>query len=123
MRLKYQLKKYLKDRDMTAAQLSRKTNISPSVISGWLGGTSPKDIKQVKAVADVFGITIDELCFGPIQIKEAPDNCLSCKNFLKGECITGIFEVKMRPLIQRPKIETDIETDIESDFKRDVESL
>jgi transcriptional regulator with XRE-family HTH domain len=98
MKLKARLREYLKEKDMTAAQLARKTGISSSVISDWLAGASPKNIEQVKRVAEVFGVCVDILCFGKEDVK-----CTQCrcsrdnKALINDELIEeGLFELTLR---------------------------
>lgn len=67
VKLKQNLKKLLHDKDMTAAQLSRATSIAPQTLNNWLSGQEPRGLIQLKKVADYFGLTIDELAFGPIS--------------------------------------------------------
>lgn len=58
-----QLKKLLKQFDMNLTELSRRTDIAPSTLHGWLNGLEPKSIIQIQRVALYFNISIDYLCF------------------------------------------------------------
>lgn len=49
---------------MNASQLARRANVPRQNISNWLMNQKPKDIEQVKRVADVFQVTVDHLLFG-----------------------------------------------------------
>ncbi|WP_168196566.1 helix-turn-helix transcriptional regulator [Bdellovibrio sp. ZAP7] len=89
MKLKSNLKHILADRDMTAAQLSRKTGVPKTTLSEWLSGGNPRDIKKVKIVADELGITVDELCFGPFERK-------SPLKEMEDEIFAGNFDVILR---------------------------
>jgi len=51
--------KLCKDRGISVAKLERETGISNGTISKW--NTSSPSVKNIKAVADYFGITVDEL--------------------------------------------------------------
>ena len=64
MLFKRHLAELLKQNQMTAAELSRKTGIARQVISDWLAGVHPRSLNQVKAIGDIFGVTVDEICFG-----------------------------------------------------------
>lgn len=88
MNLKKQLRFYLDRNAMTATDLAKKTKISKQVISLWLAGASPKKLEQVKAVADEFGITVDNLCFGTGITEELDQE--------KDDFLSGIFEIKVR---------------------------
>jgi transcriptional regulator with XRE-family HTH domain len=64
MNLKTNLRRILIQKNMTAAQLCRNTGVPKTTLSEWMSGSSPRDIKKLKRVADSLGLTIDELCFG-----------------------------------------------------------
>lgn len=90
MELKSILKKSIKDKGITIAQLSRATKVPLQTLHGWLHGSEPKSIRQVKAVADYLGVNLDYLCFG-ITPEE--------KNHLieyGQEINAGVFEVVLR---------------------------
>jgi transcriptional regulator with XRE-family HTH domain len=70
LRLRKQLAGLLKEHNMTASELSRKTSIARQVISDWLGGVHPRNLIHVKRIADVFNITVDHLCFGTFPIPD-----------------------------------------------------
>jgi len=76
MNLKLQLEYFLEKTGMNPTLLSRKARVPRQNISNWLMGQSPKDITQVKRVADIFGISVDTLVFGDSS-KEVPSE--SCK--------------------------------------------
>lgn len=95
MRLKYQLKYYLEKNELTAAQLSRKSGVSPQVLSTWLAGGEPKKMGQVKAVASAFNTTVDNLCFGEGDLKEQ-DKSIDLESVIGNEWISGLFEVRLR---------------------------
>lgn len=100
MNLKNQLKHYLDKNDLTAAQLAKKAGISKQVISLWMNGGSPKNIQSVKAVADIFGVTVDHLCFGTdikfTQTSNDNFDILPTDNWM-----SGLFEIKIRKIKQR----------------------
>jgi PAS domain S-box-containing protein len=105
LRFKQQLKFYIKACDLRAAELARRAGISKQLVSNWLGGVPPRDCTKVKAVAEVFGVTIDHLMFGHgaedahgsresagIVATEIP-----CPSNGPGEvCLTGIFEGRLK---------------------------
>lgn len=92
MNLKNQLQLYLQKNGISASQLSRLTDIPKQTLSNWLGGENPRDITQIKKVADYFGTTIDHLYFGDgLDFKD--------ENELVGDdWFGGIFEVKIRKI-------------------------
>lgn len=70
MNLKKQLELLLEKYDINASQLSRKTGVPRQTIANWLSAQKPKNVDQLKLVADHFGITIDELLYGELQNKK-----------------------------------------------------
>jgi transcriptional regulator with XRE-family HTH domain len=93
--LKKQLRFYLDQRGMSAAQLAKKAEVPKQSLSGWLGGSNPRDVRQIKRVADVLGITVDNLMFG-----EGPDSqteqVTSLEGLIGDQWIGGLFEVRLR---------------------------
>ncbi len=62
--LKTQLRALLERHNMTAAELARRSGVPKQVLSLWLGGVEPRKLMQLKLVAEVFSVSVDELCFG-----------------------------------------------------------
>lgn len=90
LRLKYVLREFLKQRDMTAAQLSRKAKVPKSVISDWLSGANPRNLAQLMRVANSLGVTLEMLCFG-----ESPRHEIGEGYRIKG-VIEGEFTIVKR---------------------------
>ncbi len=85
------LKRILREKDMTTAQLSRATKIPPQTINNWLAGSEPRSIKQLKVVAEYLKISLDELSYG--------EKTNTSKHKLKEyeeEIFAGVFEVILR---------------------------
>ena len=95
MNLKKQLRLYLDLRGISAAELSRKTKVSKQVLSLWLSGSKPKNIEQVKNVADVLEVTLDHLLFGSGKHHET-EKFKELDALLGNEWIGGTFEIKLR---------------------------
>ena len=96
MHLKDNLKKLIKVNGITVAHLSRSTRIPLQTLHGWLSGTEPKSVKQLKIIASYFEVTIDDLCFyssnsSPVQNQE--NNKI--KDYQE-EINAGTFEVVLR---------------------------
>ena len=91
LELASKLKKLLKEQDLTVAQLSRATKVPAQTLNNWLSGLEPRSMGQVKSVAHFFKITLDELAYGEIKIKD--ENKL---NQYSDEINAGIFEVVLR---------------------------
>lgn len=91
MVLKSILKKLLKEKDLSVAHLSRATKVPLQTLHGWLHGNEPKNLRQVKAVADYLGVDLDYLCFGI-----HPPTDPKVINKFEDEINAGIFEVVLR---------------------------
>ena len=89
MILKTILKKLISEKGITITALSRATKVPLQTLHGWLHGSEPKSLKQVKKVADHLGVDLDYLCFG-VEPKKS--------NFsdYHEEINAGIFEVVLR---------------------------
>lgn len=55
------IKKYRLKKEMTQTQLASVFNVSEQAVSRWENGNTYPDIQLLPAIADYFGITIDEL--------------------------------------------------------------
>ncbi len=98
MKFKENLKLYLARKNVTAAELSRATGISKTTISSWTAGAPPKNLDQVKRVADFFEISVDELVFNSFgKIPQAT----SVIEQHREEINAGVFEVILRPIKKR----------------------
>jgi len=96
MDLKKHLRSLLKLRGITAAELARRASVPKQSISDWLGGSSPRDIKQVKKVADALGVSVDELCFGEKTESRVIEQITTIDSILGDGWVSGIFEVRFR---------------------------
>jgi transcriptional regulator with XRE-family HTH domain len=64
MKLTTNLQVLMKDKRISLIELSKEVDIPSSTIHGWLNGANPRNIAELKRVANYFHISIDELCFG-----------------------------------------------------------
>ncbi len=94
MVLKTILKKLINDKGITITALSRATKIPLQTLHGWLHGSEPKSLKQVKKVADHFGVDLDYLCFGIEQRSNTFED-------YRNEINAGTFEVVLRRVKQK----------------------
>ena len=90
MQLSKVLKRLMTDHDVKASQLSRATKVPVQTLSNWLGGQPPRNIDQVKAIADYFRVTLDFLLYG----KDKPEKEIFEQ--FKDEINAGVFEVILR---------------------------
>lgn len=90
IRIKSILKKLLHEHDITAAQLARACKIPPQTINNWLSGQEPRNLNQIKDVADYFGISVDYLVYGQQEDKK------EVIEEYRDEINAGTFEVILR---------------------------
>jgi transcriptional regulator with XRE-family HTH domain len=99
MTLKTQLRAFLKTKGMTAADLSRASNVPKQSISDWLAGTPPRNLDHLKRVANVFRVSIDELLFGDKPKTESEsEKVADLDSILGDQWVSGVFEVRFRRL-------------------------
>jgi hypothetical protein len=72
--------------------LSRISGVPKQSLSDWLAGSSPRDIRTVKRVADALDVSLDHLVFGDGVVKGALD--------FEGDnpWMSGVYEVKFRKI-------------------------
>lgn len=92
--LRHQLKQLLNERHMRPIDLAREIGIAKQVISDWLAGSRPRNLEQVKIVADFFHISIDALCFGSKNDALPPHQ----ESKTVPMHLAGIFEINLRYL-------------------------
>ena len=61
IRLSENIKRFRLMRQMTQTQLAEVFNVSEQAVSRWENGNTYPDITLLPAIADYFGISIDEL--------------------------------------------------------------
>jgi len=91
LRLKENLEHLIDESGISITNLAKKCGINQQTIHNWLSGQSPKNISQVKKLADYFGCSIEDICF--------LDNKTGLKSEIdkyKEEINAGIFEVILR---------------------------
>ncbi len=96
MNFKKQLAILIESRVMTAAELSRRAKVPKQSISGWLSGSKPRDFEQVKRVADVLGVSLEELLFHSGVPNKKADTSELEKLVLGDDWYSGVFEIRVR---------------------------
>ena len=91
MKLPSQLKKLLKKRDITVAQLSRSTGVNSKTIYSWIDGQSPRILSDVKKIAEYFDVSLDYLLFDETKYEKKA----SISDF-KDEINLGQLEIILR---------------------------
>lgn len=95
MILTQNLKKLINNDDLTVAQLSRATKVPSQTINNWLSGLQPKNMNQVKAVANYFKLSLDELVYGETNQK-VKKSCIDPISEHEDDINAGVFEVILR---------------------------
>lgn len=67
MKFSENLKKAMSEHKISQKKLSMKVGLPVSTLHGWLNGAAPKNIQDLKKVASIFGMTIDQLCFDELK--------------------------------------------------------
>lgn len=83
---KDRLKKLIEKNKLSATELARRAGVPRSNVQSWLTGSSPS-IDQLGRVAQVLGITVDELYFGHKQESVVDDEVylISIRKVVKKE--------------------------------------
>lgn len=97
MVLKEQLRNALRASGISVSELSRRSGVPKQSLSDWLAGTSPKNIKQVKCVANCLGLSLDALCFGK-GASPIPEPVLNVNALFGDDWVSGVFEVRIRKI-------------------------
>ena len=87
------LKTLLDKRGMTASQLARATKVSTSTISNWMTGLEPRNLIQLKRVAEYLDVSVDYLLYGNKREKDRDRSAIS---EYADEINAGTFEVVLR---------------------------
>lgn len=104
MRLSEQLKYYLDKLDLSGSQLARKAGIPNATLAEWIRGRQPRNIGNVKSVADFLGTTIDNLLYGTGDgVNDLGEKVTSkaLETLMGEEWIGGTFEVRVRRVTKR----------------------
>ena len=84
-----------KEKNLTQNELAEKLFVSYQAISQWENGNTNPDITIIPNIADVFGITIDEL-FGRPKKEPVKEECtieeINIKNFNKNALYVLLVE-------------------------------
>ncbi|MBS6511843.1 MAG: helix-turn-helix transcriptional regulator [Clostridiales bacterium] len=57
--------------DMTQGDLAKKMSVTDKAVSKWERGLSRPDIDSLPKLAEVLGVTVEELCSAPIKKKQS----------------------------------------------------
>lgn len=93
MVLATQLKGLIKSKGITVAVLAKQTGVPAKTLYSWLSSQSPRNLNQLKGVADYFGVTLEFLIFN-----EQPKKNLNRFEDYTEEINAGAFEVILRKI-------------------------
>jgi len=80
-------------KSLTASELGRRAKVSKQTLSNWLAGKTPRDLHQLKRVADVLGVTVDQLLY---DARGSTKNTDIQSLIEEGQPIRGLFEVEIK---------------------------
>ncbi len=98
MKLKETLAALLKKKRMSAQALANATEIPASTIKAWLGGNAPRNLDDVRTVAQNLGVSFEYLVFG-----EDPDAGAVLANALLEQVFDGYLKVKVERVVKAHK--------------------
>lgn len=90
MKLSTNLKSLMTKERMSLVELSKLSQVPKQTLHNWLSGADPKNLDQIRSVAQIFGLSIEELCYGERSISRQ-----GLKDF-EDEINAGVFEVVLR---------------------------
>lgn len=64
MKLKEILRQLIKEKGISVTSLSKNAKVPLQTLNNWLSGLKPRDLDQVKSVADYLGVSLDYLVYG-----------------------------------------------------------
>lgn len=96
MKVKQNIAHFIEKSGLTASALARKTNLPKTTIANWLAGVAPRDLNQLKKLADYMNVTIDALTFQDLSNSEIQQiNKMSdLENFFQGDFRISIQRLK-----------------------------
>jgi transcriptional regulator with XRE-family HTH domain len=96
-RLRQNLTSLLKDRRITAAQLSKTTGIAKQVLSDWMSGGRPRHLEQLFVVSKILNVTLEALCFSESPLLAVTPFSQPGQNHTwTGDELRGQYEVYLR---------------------------
>jgi len=90
------MKFYLETSGLTASALARKVDLPKTTIANWLAGVAPRDLMQLKKLADHIGVSIDVLTFHDLSSPMIMDKekITDLENFFQGDFRISIQRLK-----------------------------
>lgn len=86
------LRHEMKTHGLTLKALEEMTGVPASTLSEWCQNRSPRNIVQVRKIADFLGVSIHYLLFGKADTHEHP----TVSQLLKDDVFSGVFEISIK---------------------------
>ena len=77
------LKKFRKLSNLTQEQLAERMNLTRQAISNWENDKSQPDIDSIARLAEIFGITVEEMIYGSLKKVGVDENDENKRNVMK----------------------------------------
>ena len=90
MELQNQIKKYRANMDLSQEELAEKVYVTRQTISNWVNGKSYPDIHSLLLLSNLFGISLDQLIKGDVEIMREEIKEVDLQKFNRE---AGIFSV------------------------------
>lgn len=92
------LERLLKERRITQKELSKAVSVSAKTVSEWVGkgGRIPRSPKQLKLLANFFGVSVHYLLFGEDDPQTVIENI-----FEKTDIHTGLYQITIKKVVPR----------------------
>lgn len=74
MMLKKNLDYFLKKSGISASKLAVKISVPKTTVNNWTAGVAPRDLNQLKKLADFMQTTIDALVFTDLSVSNTSRN-------------------------------------------------
>ena len=94
-----------KSNNMTQMELADKMNISFQAVSNWERGNSMPDISKLPELAQLFGVTIDEI----LEEKSELLNAVVNEEYLDNNCVTSEQIDNIAPILKPDQVDTIVE--------------
>ena len=97
-----------KSNNMTQMELADKMNISFQAVSNWERGNSMPDISKLPELAQLFGVTIDEILEEKSELLNTVVND-NMKEYLDDNCVTSEQIDNIAPILKPDQVDTIVE--------------
>ena len=89
------LKKLMRTKGLSAKELALSIDVKPSTLSGWVQGSSPRDLVEVHRCAKFLGVSMEKLLFD-----KEPDSA-TLEDFMTEQVFDGYLKVKIERVISK----------------------